>query len=183
LRRRKLCRAGLLFLFVFRAERFKDKFYTLLALAAFGLSAVITVAVSVAYRQGMLVDRVTLSLSLLVIVLTLSVTAKKSGVKFLFPLQSAAAMWTAHTLSGVVLYDNAWRVVLDIALMLAAFLWARYNIKREDTLSFVAHNAIFAVSLWLVILTSGYDWEFRPVWLLMFALPAIVYAALMLRTR
>ncbi|MDR2616186.1 MAG: hypothetical protein LBC28_06350, partial [Oscillospiraceae bacterium] len=179
-----VCALGMLFVFVFSAERFPESFYRILALASFALSAAITIALSAVYRQSVLPDRATLALSLAVITITLSVAAKKSGLKFLFPLQSAAAMWTAHALSGVVLFGNDWRAALDIALMFSAFLWSRYNINRGDGLSFAAYNLLFPVSAMLTILSSDLDFiNLSPQLAATLSLPALVYIALTITER
>jgi hypothetical protein len=170
---------GMLCAFVFRAERFRDKFHTRLAFSAFCLSALLTVAVSAAYGHSGYIDRTALAFSLLVIAVTLAVTAKKSDLRFLFPLQSAAAMWTAHAVSGVALYNSVWRAALDAALMLAAFLWSRYNIKRDDKPSFIAHNLIFPLSVWLAVSSAELGVkEFSAPLTAALALTALAYIAL-----
>jgi hypothetical protein len=114
---------------------------------------------------------------MLVILLTLSAMAKNSDLKFLFPLQSLAAVWTAHMFSGLLPERSEWRPALDVALMLSAFLWARRNIKREDKISDAAHNLIFPAAVLLALYASGL---FADSALLTLAagLPAIVYIAL-----
>jgi hypothetical protein len=196
---------GALFVVVFRAERFRDRFYTALALSAFGLSAVVTAAVSTAYSRAGGVDRAVLAAAMLVIVITLSVAAKRSNMKFLFALQSAAAMWAAHVTSGAVLFGSDWRAPLDIALMLAAFLWSRANtnglvsrarpfdasgsaprgiepsfaVKRGGSLPFYAHNLLFPASAFAAMSAHGlYGKLFSAPSAAMFAIPAVAYIVL-----
>jgi hypothetical protein len=170
---------GALFVTVFRAKRYKDKFCLWLSLATFGLSALITAAVSIGYRQSDFANRIVSAFSVIVIFLTLSVMAKKSNIKFLFPLQSLTATWTAHTVSGVIFFGGDWRAALDVTLMLAAFVWSRYNIRREDKISDIAHNLIFPAAVFIALFSARLPGNSIPYFAASL-LVTLFYAALMI---
>ncbi|MDR1001484.1 MAG: hypothetical protein LBL96_11930 [Clostridiales bacterium] len=181
---------GVLFVMVFRAERFRDnRFYITLSLAAFGLSALISAIVSAMYIDGARPYRAVLALSMIVITITLSVAAKTNKLRFIFPLQSIAAMWTAHTVSGVIFLNEHtadWRVVADVVLMLAAFLWSRFNIRRAsaslwDRVANYAHNVIFPFSLLIALSYAQFYGNLpNPHMYVAVGIIALVYIALML---